>query len=527
MILKNVESWRSWRLGGLLLLLLLAFGLRLVNLGGRTLWYDEAFAVLFAEKGPAAMLYGTLTPVPGGAADIHPLLYYVTLGGWMGMFGQSPEMVRLLSVFAGLLTVAVLYRLAADLFGARTGLVAALIAALSPFHVQYSQEARMYALQALLLLLATWAYLRAWRGRGRGWWLAFGVLAALAMYTQQLAAFYLAALGLTPVLARRKDRLWPTLAAAGLAVLLYLPWAINLPGQVGKLQAYYWIPRPSIVRPLLTLRSFVTVALDYPSAWNLPAFFAAAALTVMLVVQAVIRWRWMRSSERRALVWMLWLAFGALAFMWIASQVLTPVYLDRALLAQGVIFYAALAWLFARGGLPRPILAVLIVLWGVVGAAGLYYHLTWRTFPNSPFDEAAAWLVERAEVGDAIVHSNKLTALPMMYYARALPQRYIGDRPGSPEDTLALPTQEALGLIADGCAAQAAGGAARVWFVIFAQEEAQYLGLPDVEEHPHLGWLRAHYHEGRAVAFEDLLIVSFDQPDALARSVPACEESAP
>ena len=74
---------RSAALRALVLILLLAFGLRLINLGGRTLWYDEAFAVLFSATGLPAMLYGTLTPVAGGAADIHPLLYYTTLEGWM------------------------------------------------------------------------------------------------------------------------------------------------------------------------------------------------------------------------------------------------------------------------------------------------------------------------------------------------------------------------------------------------------------------------------------------------------------
>ncbi|GIV82126.1 MAG: hypothetical protein KatS3mg051_1480 [Anaerolineae bacterium] len=57
-------------------MLWLAFGLRVVNLGGRTLWYDEAFAVLFAEKGLSAMRQGTLTAAEGSAADVHPLLYY-------------------------------------------------------------------------------------------------------------------------------------------------------------------------------------------------------------------------------------------------------------------------------------------------------------------------------------------------------------------------------------------------------------------------------------------------------------------
>ncbi len=518
---------RGTALRWLVVLLLIGYGLRLVNLGGRTLWYDEAFAVLFAQGGLEAMLYGTLTPVPGGAADIHPLLYYVMLSGWMRVFGQSPEMVRLYSVLVGLVTLAAVYRLGTALFGRRVGVVATLITALAPFHIQYSQEARMYALLALWLALATWAYLLAWRGRGWGWWAAFGVLAALAMYTQQLAAFYLAALGLTPLLARRWDRLAPTVAAAGLAFLLYLPWFVNLPGQLGKLQAYYWVPRPSPLRPLLTLRSFATVALDFPAVWNLPTFFVGVVLVVFLLVQIALRRSRMRSAERRALGWVLWLAFGSLALTWLASQVLTPVYLDRALLAQGVVFYVALAWLFVRGGLPKPILAVLVVLWAGVAAVGLYHHVTWQTFPNPPFDRAVAWLREQLAEGDAIIHSNKLTALPMVYYGRGLPQRYLADRPGSPEDTLALPTQEALGLLAEPCVAGAAGGAERVWFVIFAQEEPQYLALPGYDAHPHLSWLRAHYTEGQPVAFQDLLIIPFTGPDATARSEPDCGASSP
>src|SRR4051812_28609970 len=111
------------------LILLLAIGLRLINLGGRALWYDEAFAVLFAEKGLGAMIYGTLTPVAGGAADIHPLLYYSTLNVWMHFFGESAFTVRLLSVIYGTATVAVIYLLATSLFDGKTGLVAAFITA--------------------------------------------------------------------------------------------------------------------------------------------------------------------------------------------------------------------------------------------------------------------------------------------------------------------------------------------------------------------------------------------------------------
>ena len=78
--------------------LLIAFVLRVINLDGRPIWYDEAFAVLFSAKSFAAMWYGTVTSVQGGAADVHPILDYSLLHLWMDAAGQSAFAVRFMSV---------------------------------------------------------------------------------------------------------------------------------------------------------------------------------------------------------------------------------------------------------------------------------------------------------------------------------------------------------------------------------------------------------------------------------------------
>src|SRR5512142_2054281 len=202
---------------------------RLLGIASRPLWYDEAFSVLFSEKGPAAMLVGTLSPTSTGAADVHPITYYSTLWAWMRLFGQSPIAVRALSVAAGLGVVAVIYLLGTTLFDKRMGLGAALIAALAPFQVHYAQEIRMYVFLCVWLLLATYCY---WRGsqspRGQ-WWLGFSVFAALAQYTHNLAAFYLVALSLWPLLTRSWHVLARLVVAGLFAIVLYLPWLVNLP----------------------------------------------------------------------------------------------------------------------------------------------------------------------------------------------------------------------------------------------------------------------------------------------------------
>ncbi len=516
---------RPWAALGLLLLA--ALGLRLVNLGGRTLWYDEAFAVLFAEQGLDAMRAGTLEQVDGSAADVHPLLYYATLHGWMRVFGQSAAAVRLYSVLVGVLSVALVYGLARDWFGESTARAAGLIAAVAPFHVQYSQETRMYALLSLALLLTTWVYWRAWQGRKPAWWIAFGILAGISMHVQQLAALYLLALGLLPVALRDGRRLARTAGGAGVALAVYLPWMVNLPEQMGKLRQY-WVARPNVLHLWLALRSFVSVNLDFSPAWWLPTFLLAAVLVVLLLYQARRAWRTLApgSRERAALGWALWLALAPMLLMWLVSYLVQPVFLPRALLPSALVFYVGMGWLFARGGMPRPIVAVVAGAWAVVAAFGLVTHYTWDTFPNPPFDRAVQYLEETVAEGDAVVHGNKITALPMVYYGRDLPQRYVRDIPGSGSDTLALPTQRALGLLADECVAEAAGGAPRIWYVAFDRLEDEMAALvaddPQNEQYDSLRWLRQHYAEQDAFRFNDLVIYLFTGPDAQAAEA-TCE----
>jgi 4-amino-4-deoxy-L-arabinose transferase-like glycosyltransferase len=486
-----------------------------VALGSRTLWYDEAFAVLFSEKGLNSMLYGTLTPVAGVAADIHPLLYYTTLNGWMRLFGQSAAAVRLYSVLLGVLTVGMVYLLTRDLFGAeRTGLTTALITAIAPFHVQYSQEARMYALLGLLLIATTWCFVRGWRTGKVGYWLGFGVLAGLSMYTQQLAAFYLAALGLLPILMRRRDLLIRVALSAVLALLLYLPWFINLPSQLGRIGSY-WIERPDAAKLFTTLWAFVFVELEARS--PLVTILTTLTLTILVVflcyraLPTLLR----RDRDRGPLALVLWLFAAPIALLWLVSQ-WRPVYLTRALLPSGLILYIALAWLLTRARLPRPILVIITLPWLATIGLGLYTHYTWQTFPRPPFDAAVAYLAAQVQDGDQVVHANKITMLPMAYYARfesrTISQRYLRDVPGSGEDTLARPTQEVLNLLADECLPLAAKGSNRVWFVIFQRQIDQVHGaIPDIN------WLDAHYRRVSIQPFNDLLLYRYDGPDETAR----------
>jgi 4-amino-4-deoxy-L-arabinose transferase-like glycosyltransferase len=136
----------------LLLILALAVFLRFYLLDGQSFWNDEGNSARIAER--------SLQLITAGAAgDIHPPLYYYLLHVWRGLFGSSEFALRSLSAVLGVLLVGLTYLSGRKAFSVGVGLLAAFIAAINPFQIYYSQEARMYMLLAVIGAAATWLLL--------------------------------------------------------------------------------------------------------------------------------------------------------------------------------------------------------------------------------------------------------------------------------------------------------------------------------------------------------------------------------
>jgi nitroreductase len=197
--------------------------LRLYRYDALSLWVDEGNTV-FDARLPWSTLLGA-----NGPFEPHPPLYFLLV---KLMSAVAPEMVagRLVSLAAGVATIGALYALGARLAGPRVGLLAALALALAPLHIWYSQEARPYALTALLVCGSYLALLRCAEGAGRGRLVAYAVVSALALYTEYSAVFALAPqAALMAILARRRPRAAGALVlAGGAAGLAFTPWLPQL-----------------------------------------------------------------------------------------------------------------------------------------------------------------------------------------------------------------------------------------------------------------------------------------------------------
>jgi mannosyltransferase len=314
---------------GLAVLVLVALVLRTTELG-IGFWIDEGLSVGIADR--------PLTDIPGVLRlDGSPPLYYMLLHVWMQVAGSSEEAVRWLSVLCGVVAVPVAWWAAHGLFGTRAAWIAAVLMATNPFFTQYAQEGRMYALLALLALVASAAYARAFAWRSRGWAAGYAVALAAMLYTHNWALFFGAAGGLVWIYllyraAERRELLILGAIAFGGALALYLPWLPTVLYQVAHTGAP-WSEPPTILSLLSTPARIL-------------GDFAVVAL--LLVAGAGFAVLWRRNSPA---LWLLAIALVTVVLAWLSSQ-LSPAWAQRYLaVAVGPLVLAVTAGLAHAGRL--------------------------------------------------------------------------------------------------------------------------------------------------------------------------------
>jgi len=227
--INSVRTAGFWRVA-LLAVVLLAFGLRTYCLDFQSLWSDEGISLQRAQMALPEMLDAMpVEHMPG---------YFALLIGWVRLAGTSDFALRFLSLWASVLAVALIYRLART-FGtdkacgaptAPVGTAAALLLATNAFQLWYAQEARMYSwllATALVSALALWQ-LVVRRGNSWLWGGLYAVATAWCIYLHLYGALVPLAQAIFVVgwsIATGDGRGFARWTAASLAALsMFVPW---------------------------------------------------------------------------------------------------------------------------------------------------------------------------------------------------------------------------------------------------------------------------------------------------------------
>ena len=496
-----------WRDPWLWAVVALAAVLRIIRLGYNDLWHDEVHNLLCAEFLADLLRYGHL-------ASNHPPLPYILLRGWQAMgFGPGEFSLRLLPALSGTLGVVTLYLLAGLLFGRPAARWAALLLAVSPFHILHSQDLKEYIYLPTLAPLIGYFLVRAVREHRTGLWIAYGVLAGLGCYTEAFVAPLLVALNLWAMACLYGNhagrRAWLGWFGGNLlGALMFVPWlAIMIRKAVATMveSTQWWVPAPGWLEVAIYLK---TIAYGYCLA---PLPVAGAIVAFYGLVLAGIRAAWLDGKQRE-------LAFAAMWFVipvtlvFLISHVTESIFLLRAMLpyVSGPLMLAG----FALGRVRYRTAAMALLGGSLCFGLGQYYLRDFPpTFfpyrpginPPQPFRQAAEYVASRWKEGDLVLQASQAQWLPFLWYGlRGKPmkdagatQRFITHfEQTNPRNT---PNPIMNGFYPEPIETQVAGYQ-RVWF-IFAEWEREWLG-----DHALIAWrwMDSHYTETDRAAFGDI-----------------------
>ena len=416
----------------LCVILIAAAALRLWGIGEKSLWLDEIMTVQKAS--------GTFGEMMGQIRqhDAHPPLFQIVEWLWLRM-DQGDGYARIPSVIFGVVGVWLAAMIARRLFGRGAGVAAAVVTAVSYFGIFYSQEARLHAMVATLVLAQVWVLLRILAARGRaGWglWAAYGALGLASLYTYALCILTIGALAVVylwhtgrrrlaawwakrPVAAAERRPEWGRFVAVHVVIaVLFLPWVGVLMDRTAMLRRALGVNPEGVGLP--SARQLI----EGVAAWGIgPQEFGEGSmigvlLGVALLLAAVVCVLDRRARRPAAIL-------GGLFLLPLAGYLILPMPRVHLYGAKHLIFLQPLLLIALCGahrplkaerrGLAAPVLYVALAL-GALNVFGLasYYR---ADFQKENWRGAADVVKKRFAPGDVVLFTPDYCGFAFGYYA--------------------------------------------------------------------------------------------------------------
>lgn len=364
---------------------LIGFVLRSWNIDREALWGDEALTLIIAHWPIETLFTAPADPTPG----LYYVLHKVLIGD-----AASVAAVRSISLVAGALTIPATYALARACRA--PALLAALLVALSFPLIDYSQEARAYALLILLVTSSAAAFV-AWTRTNRIRFLfMYATTATLAFYTHLVSVFWIA-----PSAAALGALGWRTSGRYPIVATLLLMELVSFP-EINRLRAYnadtiWWLEAAS---PKL---AFNTVGYAYlPLGLTDGGLHSTSSLIAILVVFTILAWRGSRHwsklrdwahGNRGASMALFTLSVAPIG-IWLFSF-FKPIFIARTILLGVPAWLTGLALLL---WLERPAVRL-----GAVGLFALALAVTGTVRVKDDWRTAATFVARRVKPGDVVI----------------------------------------------------------------------------------------------------------------------------
>jgi mannosyltransferase len=392
-------SERRWLI---LLVVALAFAVRLHRLDAQSLWFDESLSALFASQSFALSIRAMLEE-----GLHHSPLYYILLRPFAA-FGFSEFSLRFLSAALGVLAVPLLVQLGRLTVGSKAGLLAAFMLAINPFHVWYSQEARMYTLLVVASIGAMFFLARNLQSAKLWNWLGLAFFISIGINTHHFAFFIPLIQFVFIVLSLRRNYrlLRPWVGAQLIAGLSLTPWIITV---LDWGHFYFSSATNRTVTWLDPLKTLWNFSLGYTETVTPGVVIFVSVFVIVLTFAAFS----IPQNDPRQLLF-LWLLLPPIVVFLLSLRL--PMYLDRYL----IVAFPPFLLLVSAGiyHLRQPILrfAIGAVVTGamLVGLYRVYYDTS--VYNRTDWRGVGQYLESNGQPGDVITPWYYQYLIPLIFY---------------------------------------------------------------------------------------------------------------
>lgn len=377
--------------------------LRMQDLGRDSLWFDEIVQFDWLDASPSQALANVFQKIDPPLSGLIAYLWNHSVAAIAPALARDEIALRIPAVALGIATIPLLAFAARAALGRAAGALAAVLLAVNPYHIRYSQEARYEALLVLIVsgaLLLTFRVLQGdLRARNVG---ILGALFGAATLTHPFAVLFLGACLAATLWARRggpDPRLARLLRAEAIGLAVSVPYlvyeAIVAGSGPGHYTYLYKLDTKELAQIAVTGRRFSVFYLDRIPMLEPVERSILAATVAALGLLAILGAFGRREGEAR------WLRLHLLAAALVppvalsALSMVRPVYQDRYV----IVALPALALLAARAR-PQwlaPLLAAFPVLTGVWVAPRYHAHLR-----KADFREAVDVVAADCRPGDSV-----------------------------------------------------------------------------------------------------------------------------
>ncbi|MBH8576804.1 glycosyltransferase family 39 protein [Nostocaceae cyanobacterium CENA369] len=296
--------------------------LRFWHLDLKPLWMDEVITAIFSlGKNYHDLPFNVVFPLdrvqdiftfqPGVSCNqiaenvaiqsTHPPLFFCVMYNWLGLMTplgtEWVAKLRSLPALFGVGAIAAIYGVNRIAFSKASGIIAALLMAVSPFAVYLSQEARHYTMPMFLITLALLGLMQIQRDivertQPRFWvWILWTIINSIALYIHYFFALaFIAEIATIIVLMywgkakiQNKRQIWFALIISTSSVLVsFIPWLLVILSHFQRSETN-WLPSPTHIAPLYqTLISWVLMAIALPVE-NQPLLIVVISGLLMLI----------------------------------------------------------------------------------------------------------------------------------------------------------------------------------------------------------------------------------------------------